>query len=293
MTQITSSEYYDAIQTIAETVRQKKGKVTKEGKYAPLLIIEALDYWKNSEYLLAQRILEDEAYYLADSKNIRQQIAFHLSRIYKQMGADKRDNPEQQKELLKKSEQWASYCTNEMKNTLLLSIKLIQIQQKNGEEQKKIKNEIKHIILDSFSDSFNNNISQETTIDLNLIKKLTIDNLSQWTALTVLASNELVLVDLDTKKLAAKKSLEIFQDMVLGEKGSNLKVAWYLTMAKLAMIINDKEHDKLKKKYLNLCKVYYKRAEYDKVEKLFVFHILAKVSLKEFKEEMERFDIAP
>jgi hypothetical protein len=220
-TQITSSEYDGAIETITKTVRDKKVSIINEPKYAQLLIVEALEYWKMQLYkecIESLNVAEKLVMSVSNYKPINE-ISFYKSKAYKQLYFIEK-SVEHKINAIKE----AGKCSAPHKLVIELSISLIDCDFKKSEE----------IIIKCFK--------KENLTSLNEICEkysnctIALGNISRISAMaTILTHTELQLgISSDILKICSKNILSLYDDFLCDYKGVNIKYSWYNTMNVIA-----------------------------------------------------------
>ena len=255
-TQITSSEYYRAIDNITKTVKEKMDIIKEEPNYAPLLVVEALDNWKEGDYKKTIEVLE-EAYKLAykgREEKTKQEIAFHLARAYKQRGYKNyknnyiEDANNDFKDCIEKCPSKISLYPYD--KVFELSIALIK---NTG---------IKDKLINCFKGY--KNINQ--IIDDYATSKLFLSDLAKMTAMTtILVRKDFWENQKENLKKCAKNILKLLENEIQNWKGLNIKASWYHTMYRIAEKSELKDE---KEKYKALFKTYKEQAKESGIEYL-------------------------
>ena len=226
VTQITSSQYYRAIENITKTVRDQWNIVYNEPKYAPLLLVSALKDWKEKKRdyfriinkLERARELVDLAYDSAEKDEVR----FHLARAYKQRGYERYQYKE-----FDRADSDFNNCiemaySEENRKLNAISIALIK---NDG---------LKNTILSCFNNRYN---STEEILKSYIDNEIILYNLLEITAVTtiIIDKNLHSEINPDVLKNSGNKLLKWFEGEITHKKALNIKVSWYHTMYQIAV----------------------------------------------------------
>lgn len=281
--QQTSDTHCQAIDKISETVDSLRKIVLAQSRYAPLLVVEGLCGWKDGDLDNCRESLI-AAYHLAHDKSLKQTIAFHLARCFKQLSFKARMGSRRRISYLEEAEYWADYASSEMRGVIRIS--LAQQEHKDNQEE----------LVNSLGDIFNLETYEQLRVHI-LSPSFDYDahDLAENTALVVLATSQLRVFD-DTRKKAAHIVLRYFQRRVSGHIGSNLAASFYYTMARLANILipDDLQFVGKKREYIEAAKENMKWAIQKGVTTFFVFDSLAEESQIIFNRKIdEAIHLAP
>ena len=158
-TQITSDEYYLAIETITNSIIENRENIDKYPKYSKLLIVEALHYWNLRNYYGAKNVLEKAlklAFQGVEDHTIKT-VNYHLARVFKQWGFERNNN-----DYLKKALEFANNTFEQQKKVIKLSVASIRFDKEKDEEKKKknrenLITELKNCIGIEENQKFSNN----------------------------------------------------------------------------------------------------------------------------------------
>ncbi len=282
--QQTSDTYFDAIETITETVDSLRKLVCSQSRYAALLVVEGLRYWKDGDLENCRESLK-EAHRLAQDKSLREIVAFHFARCFKQLSFDAAERSERCNFYIKEAAYWANHTSSEMKYVIRLSLA----------QQRFIRNPDNIISRDILISLIKEILDSPLDLKAYIQSSFLLDDphdLAQYTALVVLAIDSSPsidpTIDLADRKRIAGFVLKYFERNIHGQIASNRSAASYLTMARLASILSDDPQYDLKKgEYLLAARECMKIAENKGVASFFVYYSLAEESPKMFRQAIE------